>query len=131
LPGLLDEFQQADVLTGYSADQVKHVDWKHVVISRGYNLAVHTLFRLRLRDINFGFKALRKSVYDRLVLRSCSPFVDAELFIQTQRLGYRIKQVAVPFHQRQYGTSHIRRLDVILATFRDMLRLRFAPPRLK
>lgn len=126
LPCLLGEFADADVLTGYSADESKHVDWKHVVVSHNYNLMVRTLFGLRLRDINFGFKALRKSVWDRLALHSCSPFVDAELFIRAERLGCVIKSVPVPFVQRQLGTSHIRRLDVIAATMRDMARLRLA-----
>lgn len=124
LPQLLLEFADADVLTGYSAHEVKHVDWKHVVISRGYNLMVRSLFGLRMRDINFGFKAMRKSVWDRLALHSCSPFVDAELFVRAARLGARIKSVPVPFVQRQMGASHIRRLDVIAATMADMFRLR-------
>jgi len=87
---------------------------------------VRTLFGLRLRDINFGFKALRKSAWERLMLCSRSPFVDAELFIRAERLGCVVKSVPVPFIQRQLGTSHIRRLDVIAATMRDMARLRLA-----
>ncbi len=124
LPKLLESFADADVLTGFSADETKHVDWKHVVISVGYNTMVRTLFGLRLRDINFGFKALRRSVWERMTTHSRSPFVDAELFIRAERLGSRIKQIPVPFCQRQMGTSHIRRLDVIAATTLDMLRLR-------
>jgi glycosyltransferase involved in cell wall biosynthesis len=124
LPQLLQAFDGADVLTGYSADEVKHVDWKHVVISRGYNLMVRSLFGLKMDDINFGFKALRRSVWQQMMLHSCSPFVDAELFVRAQRLGARIKQISVPFSQRQMGTSHIRRADVIAATLLDMGRLR-------
>ncbi len=126
LPQLLQALADADVLTGYSADEVKHVDWKHVVVSRGYNQMVRSLFGLQLRDINFGFKALRKRVWQRMSLRSCSPFVDAELFVRAERLGFRIKQIPVPFSQRQMGTSHIRRTDVIATTMFDMARLRLA-----
>jgi len=130
LPRLLDDFAAADILTGYSAVEAKHVNWRQRVVSFGYNFLVRSLFGLRLRDINFGFKAIRRSCWSRLALRSCSPFVDAELFIQAQRLGFRIKQVPVPFEQRRLGTSRIRRLDVIGATMLDMLRLRLAarPP---
>lgn len=124
LPKLLEAFADADVLTGYSPDTGKHVNWKHVVISWGYNSMVRALFGLRMRDINFGFKAVRKSVWDRLTLHSCSPFVDAELFLRAARIGARIKSVPVPFVQRQMGASHIRRFDVIVATTLDMLRLR-------
>ena len=124
LPRLLENFADADVLTGISSEEVKHVDWKHIVISRGYNLMVRTLFGLRMKDINFGFKAVRKSVWDRMSLHSVSPFVDAELFIRAARINARIKQIPVPFSQRKMGASHIRRLDVIAQTMLDMLHLR-------
>lgn len=125
LPRILQEFSDADVLTGFSDSESKHANWRSAVTSFGYNSLVRGLFGLSLRDINFGFKALRKSVWEQLVLHSRSPFVDAELFIRAQRLGFRVKEVAVPFCQRQCGVSHIRRLDVIAWTLLDMARLRF------
>ena len=124
LPQILREFFDADVLTGYSDSVPKDANWRCRVISLGYNSLVRGLFGLSLRDINFGFKAMRKSVWDQLASRSCSPFVDAELFIRAQRQGFRVKEVAVPFSQRQFGASHIRRFDVIAATLWDMARLR-------
>ena len=123
LPAMLREFDTADVVTGYSADQCKHANWRSTLISWGYNFSVRTLFGLRLRDINFGFKAMPRSVYQEMDLRSCSPFVDAEMFVQAQANGHKIKEVPVPFSMRQTGVSHIRRLDVIAWTFWDMLRL--------
>jgi glycosyltransferase involved in cell wall biosynthesis len=129
LPQVLRAFSEADVLTGYAAEEVKHASWKEAVISKGYNLMVRGLFDLKLRDINFGFKALRRQVWDQLSLHSRSPFVDAEMFVLAQRLGYRIQEVPVQFLRRQLGTSHMRRPDVIGWTFLDMVRLRLAPPR--
>ena len=130
LPGLIREFHDADVLTGYSADVEKHANWRAKIISHTYNFLVRTLFNVRLRDINFGLKALRKPVWNQLRLRSRSPFVDAELFVQVSRLGYRIKQVPVPFSFRTTGASHIRRFAVIARTFSDMVLCWVAPPRL-
>lgn len=124
LPRLLEAFSDADVLTGYSDAGAKYANWKSKVISLGYNFMVRTLFGLRLRDINFGFKAVRRSAWEKMQLNSRSPFVDAELFVQAQYLGYRVKEIPVPFVQRQLGASHIRRLDVIAATMLDMVKLR-------
>ena len=124
LPRLLETFSDADVLTGYSEAGAKYANWISKVISLGYNFIVRALFGLRLRDINFGFKAIRRSAWEKLRLRSRSPFVDAELFVQAQYLGLRVKQIPVPFVQRQLGTSHIRRPDVIAATLLDMAKLR-------
>jgi glycosyltransferase involved in cell wall biosynthesis len=126
LPRWLEEFADADILTGYAANSVKHTNWRQTVISKTYNVLVRWLFGVRLRDINFGFKAVRRSVIDEVVLRSKSPFVDAELFVRAQRSGFRIKEVPVPLSMRQFGTSHIRRMDVITWTLLDMMRLRVA-----
>jgi glycosyltransferase involved in cell wall biosynthesis len=124
LPELLTEFAEADVLTGYAGNHTKHANWQSAVISWGYNTLVGTAFGLPFRDINFGFKAVRNSVWKQLDLRSCSPFVDAELFVEAQRAGFRIKEVAVPFSRRQAGSSHIRRADVIAWTLLDLARVR-------
>jgi glycosyltransferase involved in cell wall biosynthesis len=124
LPRLLEAFADADVLTGYSDAGPKYANWKSKLISIGYNSMVRALFGLRLRDINFGFKAVRRSVWEKLQLHSRSPFVDAELFVQARYLGFRVKEVPVPFVQRHLGASHIRRLDVIAATMLDMAKLR-------
>ena len=126
LPRWLEEFSDADVLTGYFAVDVKHINWQQTVISKGYNFLVRAFFGVQLRDINFGFKAVRKTVWEGMTLHSRSPFVDAELFVRARRLGLRVKQIPVPFTQRQLGTSHIRRLDVIAWTLLDMARLRWA-----
>ena len=120
LPRLLAEFAVAEVLTGYAEQGTKHANWRSAVLSKGYNFLVRSLFGLALRDINFGFR----SVWNQLTMRSRSPFVDAELFVQAQRLGYRVKEVPVPFSPRHLGSSRIRRLDVISWTAWDMVRLR-------
>lgn len=122
LPRLINELGTAEVLTGYNGDNCKHANWRFAIISRVYNVLVRTLFDLELRDINFGLKALRKSVWEQLNLRSCSPFVDAELFVQAKQLGFTMKEVPVPFLFRTAGQSHIRRWDVIAQTLLDMAR---------
>lgn len=124
LPRLLEAFADADVLTGYSDAGAKYANWKSKVISLSYNALVRTLFGLRLRDINFGFKAIRRSAWQKMQLRSRSPFVGAELFVQAKYLGFRVKEIPVPFVQRQLGASQIRRFDVIAATMLDMVKLR-------
>ncbi len=131
LPLLVHESQYADVLTGYAEDCEKHANWRSKVVSKTYNFLVRTLFGLKLRDINFGLKALPRSVWELLELRSRSPFVDAELFVQARRMGFTIREVAVPFSMRTIGSSHMRRWDIIARTLLDMVRCRVAPPALR
>jgi glycosyltransferase involved in cell wall biosynthesis len=131
LPVLIRESQNADVLTGYAEGLEKHASWRSKMVSKTYNFLVRTLFDLRLRDINFGLKALPKVIWDQLNLSSRSPFVDAELFVQVKRLGFTIKEVAVPFSLRTVGSSHMRRWDVIAQTLLDMAKCWIAPGRVR
>jgi glycosyltransferase involved in cell wall biosynthesis len=126
LPGMIEKLEFGDVLTGYAEQECKHANWQAAVISWGYNFLVRLLFGFQLRDINFGFKAMRRSVYEKMQLRSCSPFVDAEMFAQARSHGCTVHEVPVAFSMRQAGVSHIRRWDVIAQTFCDMLRVRWA-----
>lgn len=122
-PQVLEKLAHTNIVTGYSAEQSKNPSWTSRLLSHGYNRLVRLFFRLDLRDVNFGFKAMCKSTCEQLQLVSRSPFVDAEMFIQARRNGHCITEVAVPFSRRQFGTSHIRRLDVIAWTMFDMARI--------
>jgi len=125
LPRVIQAFADADVLTGFSDEISKHENLRTKLVSKTYNFLVRTFFGIRYRDINFGFKAVRRSVLQQFALRSNSPFVDAELFVLALRSGARIKEIQVPFSERKQGCSQIRRLDVIGATFLDMIKLSF------
>ena len=126
-PDIWKELQDTDVVTGYSPELQKNLTWSARLLSVGYNRLVYAAFGLPLRDVNFGFKAMRKPVRDRLRLISRSPFVDAELFIQALRDGYTIREVPVPFVRRQAGVSRIRRLNVVLWSLFDLARTRLRP----
>lgn len=127
-PEILKELERYDLVTGYSAEVPKNLEWNTKLLSIGYNWLVRMAFGLPLRDINFGFKAMRRSLRDRLRLVSRSPFVDAEMFIQAGRAGCSIREVAVPFLRRQAGVSRIRRADVVAWTLLDMARIWMQAP---
>ena len=73
-------------------------------------MLVRVLFGVRIRDINFAFKLCR-----RRVLRpgrrcdSEGSFIDAELVIRAERLGYKVVQFGVDYFPRTRGVSTLRR----------------------
>jgi glycosyltransferase involved in cell wall biosynthesis len=111
------------IVTGYSKVN-KGENLLRKVISRGYNMLVEFFFGLRVRDINSGYKVVRKSLVEDMDFVSRSPFVDVELFIHAKKKGYNVKQYPLIFRSRTGGVSHIARMPVIFATFRDMLKVR-------
>jgi len=70
---------------------------KREVLSRGYNLLVHGLFRAGFSDAQCGFKALRADLARRLVPQVADDgwFFDTELLLLAERYGLRIHEVPV------------------------------------
>lgn len=113
----------ADIVTGYS--KVKKGDTvRRKIISRVYNFMIQTLFGLNIRDINSGYKVVRREVVDGIRFTSRSPFIDVELFLHAKKKNCKIRQFPLIFRSRPGGRSHIARMPVILATFIDMIKVK-------
>jgi hypothetical protein len=82
------------------------------------------MFGLRLRDMNFAFKLVRRSVFDHVDLCSEGSFIDVELLARAQRLGFRIVQFGVDYFPRTRGISTLSSNSVILTIVKEMLELR-------
>ena len=116
--------EKADVVTGYSL-VLKDDSLKRIVMSRVYNFLVRTLFGLKIKDVNSGFKIYRSGVIKDLRLISKSPFVDVEIFAEALKRGFKIEQFGLIFNLRTKGVSTISRMGVVARTFWDMLAYRF------
>lgn len=115
--------KEYDIVTGCS--KIKKGDsLKRKVISDVYNLLVQTLFGLNVKDINSGYKIVRRDLIKDLEFISKSPFVDVELFVHAKREGGRVKQFPVIFNSREGGMSYISGMPFILATFVDMIKVK-------
>jgi len=70
---------------------------KREFISRGYNLLLRTVLRVRFRDAQCGFKAIRSDVAHSLVpnVEDQAWFFDTELLVLAERAGLRIHEVPV------------------------------------
>jgi len=116
--------ENSDIVTGYS--RIKKGDTlRRKIISGTYNFMVQALFRLSVKDINSGYKIVKREVVKNINFISQSPFVDVELFIHAKKKGFSVRQFPLVFRSRSGGKSHIARLPVILATFRDMVKVKF------
>ena len=121
----LELLEGADIITAYSL-VLKDASLKRIIMSKGYNFLVRLLFGLKIRDINSGLKIYKKKTLEGLELRSRSPFIDVEIFVEAARRGFRIKQYGLIFDLRTKGQSSISRISVVARTFWDMLKYRFS-----
>ena len=78
---------QADIVSAYRFDRTGE-GARRLVYSYIYNHLIQTVFGLRLRDMNFAFKLVRRSIFDHIELRSEGSFIDVELLARAQKLGF-------------------------------------------
>ncbi|MFM7068270.1 MAG: glycosyltransferase family 2 protein, partial [Actinomycetes bacterium] len=97
---------------------------RRYVFSLVYNALVRWGLGLRVRDVNFAGKLLRRAVLDAVDLHSEGSFIDAELLARAQRAGFRITQFGVNYFPRSRGVSTLSSTPVVLNILREFLRLR-------
>lgn len=103
---------------------VRRYSGSRQIISRVYNAVLRWLFDTRYRDISTGLRMMRKSLYEDLTLRSDSPFIGAEIAIRSMLKGFRVGEVGIQTFPRQFGRSTSTTIPNILATIKDMMRVR-------
>lgn len=90
-----------------------------------WQLAVYLLFGLKVRDIDCGFKLINKKIPDTIPQLEAErgPFINSEFLIKTTSLKYSIVEVGVHHYPRQAGLATGANFNVIMAGFKDLIRL--------
>jgi glycosyltransferase involved in cell wall biosynthesis len=109
------------LLAGYRFDRTGE-GLRRALLARCYNLALRLLFGLRVRDVNFAFKLVRRSLLDRIALTSEGSFIDAELILRARKAGARVIQMGLDYFPRSRGTSTLSSPRVVLRILREMTR---------
>jgi len=78
------------------------------LITRAYHCAVSALFPCPSRDINGCPKLFKREVLDRIRPQSTDWFIDAEIMLKAQKLGFRIHEIDVVAWPRLTGRSKVR-----------------------
>jgi len=96
---------------------------KRELISRGYNVLLHTLMGARFSDAQCGFKAIRRDQARALLplTRDTGWFFDTELLVLAERAGLRIHEVPVDWIDDL--DSRVDIIGTALADLRGMARL--------
>jgi glycosyltransferase involved in cell wall biosynthesis len=126
---LMREYE-ADLVCAYRFDRTGE-GLKRTIYSFAYNWLIQLAFGTRLRDINFAFKLIHRRALDMITLRSEGSFIDAELAIRANRMGYSIVQFGVDYFPRTRGVSTLSSLSVIRKMLIEMWQLRSELAQLK
>ena len=113
---------EADILSAYRLDRTGE-GVKRTVYSYVYNSMVRMLLGMRIRDVNFAFKVLRRDILRHIDLESEGSFIDVELLAKAQRRGFHIIQFGVDYFPRDRGTSTLSSPAVISTILKELVRL--------
>jgi len=112
----------ADIVSAYRFDRTGEGATR-ALYSYVYNSMVKVLLGLRMRDVNFAFKLLRRDILQHIELESEGSFIDVELLAKAQRRGFHIIQFGVDYFPRDRGTSTLSSPAVIKNIVTELSRL--------
>lgn len=88
-----------------------------IIIGNFYSFFIRWLFWLPIQDIDCDFRLVKKSIIDKLDLKTSSGTICIELVKKAQRAGANFRQVSVHHLERRFGVSQFFRVKRILHTY--------------
>ncbi len=119
LRNLLPLIEDADIVNPYRAN--RQDPFVRRLNAFAWNALIRLLFGYVARDIDCGFKLLRRDVLDHVTLTSNGAMLDTELLVGAKMRGFRIVETPVTHKPRVAGSQTGAKLRVILRAFRDLL----------
>ena len=113
----------ADIIAGYYLK--RGVPLYRIFGSKlAWELPVFIIFGLKMRDIDCGFKLIRKSVIDKIphLESERGPFITTEFLVKAQKAGFKIVEIGVHHYPDLAGGSTGASLKVILSAYKDLFR---------
>lgn len=118
----LMRYYNADIVSAFRFDRTSE-GMRRLIYSWFYNFLVKIMFGLRVKDVNFSCKLIRKKVIDVVALKSEGSFIDAELLTKANRSGFHIIQFGTNYFHRSCGVSTLSSWRVILKILKELFSL--------
>lgn len=122
LSRLLEHAAAHDIVAGYR--KRRNDPFYRAINAAGWKMLVRMTLGVRVRDIDCAFKLFRRSVFEKVQIRSVGAMVNTEIFCQAFKFGMRIKEVEVTHHPRIHGRPTGAKLRVIAKAMRELFRMR-------
>lgn len=118
LDQLLPLLNSYDIVSAYRINRQDPL--MRVFVGNAYNMLIRILFNLKIKDVDTSFKLYKRSVFDKIYLKSNTGLIDAEALIKARKKGFLIGQVGVTHYPRTKGRTayEIGRRNNIIAIVR-------------
>jgi glycosyltransferase involved in cell wall biosynthesis len=118
IPGFYGARRGADVVVGLRSDRRDSPAWRRV-LSIGYIGLLRLLTRTRVRQFNY-LQLYRRSIFERLPVRSRGVFVTAEIILRAEKAGLVVAQHPLTYRPRTSGRASGASPRALARTLLDM-----------
>jgi hypothetical protein len=97
-----------------------------VFYGKGWSMLCTLLFGYTVRDVDCGFKLLRRGIIQELAphIASRGATFSIEWLVRAKRAGYRFVELPVTHRPRVAGSQTGANIDVITRAFRELVQVR-------
>lgn len=114
---------EEEIVQGFRSTKDRKTD-SRLILSKGLNFLLNTLFGMRLRDNKSGFIVCRKEVLANVLQYQCRyRYFQSLIAVAANSWGYKIREVEIIFDERKSGESFISRfpLKVVMGCMLDLI----------
>lgn len=119
---LFKKIKNADLVLGYRSFRYDYTPFR-LAMSYGYLFLIWLLFNLKYKDVGWS-QAYRRKIFDKIEMKSVTPFFDTEVIIKAQRLGFRVTEARSFYRSRKAGTTSLGDLKTAYQMFEEMVKFR-------
>ncbi|MBE2217282.1 MAG: glycosyltransferase family 2 protein [Ignavibacteria bacterium] len=112
----------SDMVVGYR--KKKQYSPYRKLTSFVYNLLLRFVFDIDYIDIDCAFKVFRTDLFKKIKVNTKDAFIDAEIMIRAQLLGYTFTELGVKHLPRVDGVSTAARPSIIFRTIKEIFQLK-------
>ncbi len=121
IPRFLTALQGADLILGYREKRADPFHRRLYAIC--WSVLIRGLLRVRIRDLNCGFKLMRTALVQSLDLTAEGAFISPELLAKAYQQGARTVEIPVTHRPRRHGRQSGGDVRVLLRAFYELGKL--------
>ena len=108
----------SDIVVGYRKE--KQYSLYRKFTSLCYNYLLRLIFDIHYWDIDCAFKLFKADLFKKIEIKSIDAFIDAEIMLKAEQLGYTVTELGVKHLPRVDGISTGARPSVIFRTIKEV-----------
>ncbi len=120
---LLKKIKDHDLVLGYRSERFDYTFFRKCM-SVGYLILIFIFFGLKYKDVGWS-QAYRRKIFDKIEMKSVTPFFDTEVIIKAQRSGFIVTEARSYYRSRKTGFTSLGNLRTAYKMFMEMMKMRF------